>query len=240
MPAPTLDVRADDREGADLDVGGELRARHRPARWMDPRHRVRPALASSCPACASPPSARPPRRSRRRPSPARRTCRCRARGAAPRTSRTSWSPGTHLAAEARIVDAGEEDQRLPSRRAHGPRSVQARIDASLRQRLDHQHARHHRVVRESGPAKNGSFIVTFLIAADRLARLERDAPDRPAGTDSGAAGSRMISSMSMLPVACRVIGPPRRHRVRVARAAPRASLLQSAQPRSSSSRQPCA
>ena len=90
--------------------------RRAPSRWIA-RHRQSPSAIR--PACASPPSGSPRRRSRRRPCartanlPMPRTMRCTS------DSRMQLVARAHLAAEARIVDPGEENERSVARRAAG-------------------------------------------------------------------------------------------------------------------------
>ena len=92
----------------------------------------------------------------------------------------------HLPPEARVVDAGEEEQRVAA--GAGARRLVGEDRRRLRQRLDDQHAGHHR---EAGkcPWKNGSFIVTFFSARINLPGSHASDAVDAAGTDTGAAGT---------------------------------------------------
>ena len=146
VPAPMRTCGADDRVRADADRRVELGAPGRRSRsdgsCVMPRGRPQARRCAPCTSASASTASSPSTVAR-----ARELEDARLHALDASTSRISWSPGSTGALEARAVDAGEvvDACSRPATLAVGRERQQRR---GLRQRLEHQHAGHHRAVRE--------------------------------------------------------------------------------------------
>ena len=187
MRAP-ITPRPHDAEGPDLDVLAEFGARstkavggsRRISGSPPPWRRTRTSAASFSPTMARP-----------------RNLNTSPRCLSTSTCMRSTSPG-RTGLRNRQLSSGEEDRLA---RDVGVQRLGHQHPAGLAQRLDDQHARHHRIAGEV--ALEERLVDGHALDADDRGGGDSPRSGRPAGTDSGAGSARRISLMSMSAGACR-------------------------------------